>query len=254
MLRRVASRSSPIAVFQARLFCPTGPTDQTLRTIPYFHVTTRGFLDLHKMTSKEAIEKEKARLSDELSRGYFADISEMRKNGGKIAVANKILIPEVAAVKFPELEVNLTDCTTMKLPVVTGDKNPDVSLMCLSFRESSQRMVESWSLPFLDKFGGDTNIQIYEVSFVDSWLLSLGPIKRSFIKIMKKSSKPHQHIVYALGDHYYFRKQLHILNLLTGYVFLLDRVGRIRWQGFGTATDEELSNLLSCTSVLLDDK
>jgi hypothetical protein len=88
-------------------------------------------------------------------------------------------------------------------------------------------MIESWSIPFLDKFGGAVaNIQIYEVfttitlfqnrsnlmalvfcflyshnikpnisntcvlaqvSFVDSWLLSLSPIKRSFIKSMKKS-------------------------------------------------------------------
>ncbi|KAF3328518.1 Mitochondrial ATPase complex subunit ATP10 [Carex littledalei] len=254
MLRRVASRSSPIAAFQARMLCPMGPTNQTLRPSPYFHITTRGFLDLHKMTNKEAIEKEKARLSDELSRGYFADISEMRKHGGKIAVANKTLIPAVAAVKFPELEVNLTDSTTMKLPVIAGDKIPDASLMCLSFRASSQRMIETWSLPFLDKFGGGANIQIYEVSFVDSWLLSLGLIRRSFIKIMKKSNTPQRQIVYAFGDHYYFRKQLQILNLLTGYVFLLDGEGRIRWQGSGSAADEELSSLLSCTSILLDEQ
>lgn len=56
----------------------------------------------------------------------------------QIAVANKTLIPAVVAVKFPELEVNLPDCTTMKLPVVAGDKIPDASLMCLSFRASSQ--------------------------------------------------------------------------------------------------------------------
>lgn len=53
-------------------------------------------------------------------------------------MANKTLISADAAVKLPELEVNLTDCTTMKLPVITGDKIPDASLMCLSFRASSQ--------------------------------------------------------------------------------------------------------------------
>ncbi|RRT58846.1 hypothetical protein B296_00004748 [Ensete ventricosum] len=38
------------------------------------------------------------------------------------------------------------------------------------------------------------------------------------------------------------------------YIFLLDGLGRIRWQGFGHATEEELSWLLSCTSLLLDEK
>lgn len=61
-------------------------------------------------------------------------------------------------------------------------------------------------------------------------------------------------IVYSFADHYYFRKELKILNLLTGYIFLLDKFGRIRWQGFGLATEEELASLLSCTSLLLEDK
>ncbi|XP_052882678.1 uncharacterized protein LOC108481927 [Gossypium arboreum] len=42
-------------------------------------------------------------------------------------------------------------------------------------------------------------------------------------------------IVYSYGDHYYFRKELKILNLITGYIFLLDKFGIIRWQGFGLA-------------------
>lgn len=44
----------------------------------------RHFIDLHKMVDKEAIKKEKARLKDELSRGYFADIAEIREDSGKV--------------------------------------------------------------------------------------------------------------------------------------------------------------------------
>ncbi|KAM2127875.1 hypothetical protein ACFX1R_007734 [Malus domestica] len=61
-------------------------------------------------------------------------------------------------------------------------------------------------------------------------------------------------IVYSFGDHYYFRKELKILNILTGYTFLLDNFGRIRWQGTGLATEEESSSLLSCTKLLLEEK
>ncbi|KAL6607753.1 hypothetical protein ACP70R_040816 [Stipagrostis hirtigluma subsp. patula] len=225
---------------------------------------SRGFLDFGKKGNKEAIEKEKARLKDEMSRGYFADIAEIRKNAGKIAMANKVIIPEADAVKFPDLTVESPNGGPLHLPLVAtsqqdGDSEagdtmvPDASLVCLSFRASSQKMAESWSLPFLDAFDAAKNIHVYEVSFIDSWLLS-SPLRRAFLKVMRKSNNPQRHVVYAFGDHYDFRKKLEILNLLTGYIYLVDRLGRIRWQGFGSATEEELSSLTACTSILLDEK
>jgi ATPase complex subunit ATP10 len=59
----------------------------------------------------------------------------------QLAMANKIIIPAMAAVKFPALEVNYSDGKTVKLPItsngdiVDADKSaiPKVSLLCLSF-------------------------------------------------------------------------------------------------------------------------
>lgn len=230
---------------------------------------TRSFLDFFKKGNTEAIDeakaKAKARLKDEMSRGYFEDISEIRKNAGKIATASKIIIPEVAALKFPDLALESPDAGALQLPLVAalpGEDHceasttvvPDVSLVCLSFRASSQKMAESWSLPFLDAFGAGGRVQAYEVSFIDSWLLSSSPMRRACLKMMRKSSNPQRHVVYAFGDNYDFRRKLQIQNLLTGYIYLVDRLGRIRWQGFGSATQEELSSLTACTSSLLDEK
>lgn len=226
------------------------------------------FLDIFQMGSKDAIEKERARLKDEMSRGYFADMSDLKKHGGKIAMANKILVPAATAVKFPPLDVSYSDGKIIKLPlgsdgnVVDMSKSdlPKASLLGLSFRANSQAMIDSWSKPFLDAFNDSKDIQVYEVSFVDSWFLSLNPIKRLLLRMMKKTNATDKkdalqmQFVYAFGDHYYFRKELKVLNLLTGYTFLLDKFGRIRWQGFGAATEEELSSLLSCTSLLLQEK
>ncbi|CAD6341023.1 unnamed protein product [Miscanthus lutarioriparius] len=229
----------------------------------------RGFLDFRKTGNKEAMEKEKekkkARLTDEMSRGYFADIAEIRKNAGKIAMASKVVIPEADAVTFPHLAVDSPAGGALHLPLVAsalqdndgeaGDHViPSASLVCLSFRASSLKMAESWSLPFLDAFGAAKNMHVYEVSFIDSWLLSLSPVRRAFLKVMRKSNNPQRHVVYAFGDHYDFRKKLQIINLLTGYIYLVDSLGRIRWQGFGSATQEELSSLTACTSILLDEK
>ncbi|XBJ08349.1 hypothetical protein VPH35_013685 [Triticum aestivum] len=236
-------------------------------------VFARGFLDFFKTWSKETAEdaekkaKAKARLTDEMSRGYFQDISEIRKNAGKIAVASKTIIPEVAAVKFPNLALESPAGRALQLPLVasppldgshgaggTVPVVPDAALVCLSFRASSQKMAESWSLPFLDAFGATGKVEAYEVSFIDSWLLSSSPVRRAFLKTMRKSDNPQRHAVYAFGDHYDFRKELQIVNLLTGYIYLIDRLGRIRWQGFGAATQEELSSLTACASILLDEK
>lgn len=235
---------------------------------PFPHLsqsTSIRFLDIYQLGNKDAIEKERARLKDEMSRGYFADMSDLKKNGGKIAMANKILIPSAVAAKFPSLEVSYSDGKTFKLPlgsdgnVVDPNKMdlPKATLLCLSFRASSQGMNESWSKPFLTAFSDSKNIHLYEVSFVDSWLLSLSPVKWLLLRMMKKSNPTEnagslqRQFVYSFGDHYYFRKELKILNLLTGYVLLLDKFGRIRWQGFGAASEEEVSSLLSCTSHLL---
>ncbi|CAN1171693.1 hypothetical protein LINPERPRIM_LOCUS8132 [Linum perenne] len=201
-----------------------------------------------------------------MNRGYFADMSEFKKHGGKIAQANKIIIPATAAVKFPDFEVDFSDGRTLKLPtrfagnVASSDASavPKASLLCLSFRASSQGMIDSWTMPFLDAFRDAKNIQLYEVSLIDSWLLCRSPIKQLLLRTMKKSNidanqELQKQVAYSFGDHYDFRKELKILNLLTGYIYLLDKFGKIRWQGFGLATKEEMSSLLSCTSLLLED-
>ncbi|XP_061345426.1 uncharacterized protein LOC133291215 isoform X2 [Gastrolobium bilobum] len=218
-------------------------------------LTPKRFFDLHQFVNKAAIEKERARIQDEMNRGYFADMAELKQHGGKIAVANKVIIPAMEAVKFPDFEVSFPDGKTMKLPirlsdnVIDSDKSsvPKASLVCLSFRASSQEMINSWSVPFVEAFSKSKDVHLYQVSFIDSWLLCRYPIKRLLLWTTKK---PNHHeskdtlqrqIVYSFGDHYYFRKELRILNLLTG----------VRWQGFGLATEDELSSLLSCTSLLL---
>lgn len=184
-----------------------------------------------------------------------------------IAAANKIIIPAISAVKFPTVEVNYSDGSSLELPIACNGKDanindklnvPKASLVCLSFRASSQAMIDSWSVPFINAFSKCDKAQLFEVSFIDSWLLTRNPIKKLLLRIMRKSTPDdkkdglQRQIVYSFGDHYYFRKELKILNLLTGYIFLLDEFGRIRWQGFGLASQEELSSLLSCTSLLLE--
>ncbi|TYI02211.1 hypothetical protein ES332_A11G254500v1 [Gossypium tomentosum] len=164
--------------------------------------------------------------ADELNRGYFDDMFQLKQHGGSSCHGCYIFYGRKS--KLP-IVFDASGIDASKLAV------PEASLVCLSFRASSQ------------------------VSFIDSLLLCLNPIKRLLLRFMRKSSDGakdalQRHIVYSFGDHYYFRKELKILNLLTGYIFLLDKFGRIRWLGFGLAKQGELSSLFYCTEVILEDK
>lgn len=66
------------------------------------------------------------------------------------------------------------------------------------------------------------NPENIQVSFMDSWLLTRSPVKKLLLRIMRKPNPDdmknvlQRQIVYSFRDHYYFRKELKILNLLTG--------------------------------------
>nr|GEV36048.1 ATPase assembly factor ATP10, mitochondria [Tanacetum cinerariifolium] len=95
-----------------------------------------------------------------MNRGYFADMAELRQHGGKIAIANKVIIPAMAAVKFPQLEVNYSNGKSFKLPITSYGADtesmkadiPKATLTCLSFRAASHEMTASWSVPFVESF------------------------------------------------------------------------------------------------------
>lgn len=233
-------------------------TSQQPQTRSASNVFTRR-LNIFSVFSKEAREKEKERLKDELNRGYFDDLRDMKKSGGKVAPASTSLIPIAASPKFPLLEVYVPKGPTLALPI----ENSNATLICMAFRASAQPMVVSWSSTFAQKFGGSAfrdSMHVFEVSVIESPVLSLWPIKRLLLRIMrgspstKEANELERKVVYAFGDTYDFRKVLGVPNLLSGYVFLLDRKGRVRWRASGMASKEELESMASCTTRLLQEE
>lgn len=254
--------------------------------------TSARFRHIYELASKTAVEQSRARLKDEMSRSYFQDMKDLGEHGGKVSKANKILVPASSAVKFPTIEVNFPDGSCLKLPLTSEENDvhaftsdaakgnslklplisqandttnastsntAKASLLCLSFRANAGPMIDSWSSPFLKTFAHSSDVRVYLVSFIDSWLLSRKLIRKLLLKYMEKPTSEekqdalHRQFVYSFGDHYHFRKELQIVNLLTGYIFLVDNQGRIRWQGTGVAVEDELLSLLTCTSILLEE-
>ncbi|KAL2612365.1 hypothetical protein R1flu_024057 [Riccia fluitans] len=214
--------------------------------------------------SKEAWEKEWARLADELNRGYFDDFKELKRTGGKVALARQNLLPAIGAVQFPKLTAYDTQGRAVVLPInyVEGSDKSQTgalkkgTLVCLAFRASAQSMIDSWTKLFLTSFHSSQSVELLQVSVVDSWFLSLRPVRSLLLKSMSSSvlstgSQPPERTLYAFGDSYYFRKELGIPNMLSGYVFLVDTKGRVRWCASGFATAEELASMISCIERFL---
>ncbi|KAJ7526302.1 hypothetical protein O6H91_16G001200 [Diphasiastrum complanatum] len=195
-----------------------------------------------------------------MNRGYFDDIKDLKKHGGKIALANPNVSSKLAAPKFPTLIIRSATGDTSIIPsqnLVSENKTPHVTLVCIAFRANTQSMVESWTVPFFDAFKFTPGVQLFEVSWIDSWFLSLRPVQSLLLQFIRKeeirddNQLTKRQVMYAFGDSYDVRKMLNIKNRLSGYVFLLDEEGYVRWQASGMATPEELSFMVSCTSRLI---
>ncbi|KAH6558400.1 hypothetical protein KP509_1Z066300 [Ceratopteris richardii] len=232
-----------------------------------FEVDVGSLLKRFWIFSKEAVEKERIRLGEELNRGYFDDFRDLKKHNGKLAKASQTLFPITSSVKFPELPVRTLNRERFTIPYLQLSHNEtedpvtgvSVTMICLAFRGHGQGLASSWVQPFYDHFNGFKNIRIYEVFYIDQWLLSLPPVRYLLLHFMRRKAEINHHdgfkrSVYAFGDSYDFRKALKITNILTGYAFLLDGRGRIRWQGFGQSTQDEIKWMISCTQRLLKEQ
>lgn len=212
-------------------------------------------LNIFSVFNKEARAKETERLRDELNRGYFDDFKNLKESGGKLAVASTSLTPIAASPKFPTLEVHVPKGgPSLTLPL----ENSNATLVCMAFRASAQPMVVSWSSPFAQSFHGSPSMNVFEVSVIESSVLSFWPIKRLLLRIVRSSEMEvkglERKVVYTFGDTYEFRKALGVPNLLSGYAFLVDGKGRVRWRASGMATKEELESMNSCTTRLLQEE
>ncbi|KAH1056083.1 hypothetical protein J1N35_034148 [Gossypium stocksii] len=139
--------SPPIThlVFKETFTLPTLPS-------PIFSPEKNGRTILHPSIS-----------ANELNRGYFDDMSELKQYGVffcQIALANKILIPGIAARKFPAVDVIYSDGRKSKLPIVFYANGVDASKLAIP--EASLAMVDSWSKPFYDAFSESKSVQLYE--------------------------------------------------------------------------------------------
>lgn len=203
----------------------------------------------------------------ELVYGYFWHLKDLNLCNDKIIQSNKSLIPEKQAKTFPPFSgfkflsatsehdyINLPDyflrCNRSRDPAA------HCTLVAICFRDIGYSQLPSWIDPFEKELGNKDRVRVVRlnisVGFWVNWILQ--PI---IAKLMKRNTTPEvqdQTLLYFTGGNDSqlndFRDALRMYNEMTGYVLLLDGIGRVRFAGSGTATDEEAQRLISFAKEL----
>ncbi|KAK3237294.1 hypothetical protein CYMTET_52614 [Cymbomonas tetramitiformis] len=242
-------------------------------------------INFWQVFSKEAVAARRKELNNDLRRSYFDEFREMKENSGKLHETPSKLVTSYAAQVFPTLDTTDVDGESCILPPRAD--NLRASLVCCLFRASGQEMITTWVTPFSKAFGDRTDINVYQLSLVESWLMSLpglrgvllnggrtaqsaaqsggmpeADVNRSDLQSpaegavqaeedetsMRLPTKVH----FAFGPTDEIRASLKMSNRLTAYIFLLDEFGKVRWRATGNADDIESGYLIKCTQELLE--
>jgi ATPase complex subunit ATP10 len=189
----------------------------------------------------------------ELVYGYFWMIKDLKKSDDKPILSNDALIPESVAKPFPVLN-GLKSLAGEKVDIpdhfIRKNRSRDAAAQCtlvaVSYRDFGYKLLDSWIEPFESALQGKDRVEIVKLNLSEGWLNKW--ILQALIKgLMKKNTPAQEHdrtFIYFGSDLEPFRDALRMHNILTGYVFLLDGLGRVRFAGSGGAEGEDVENLV----------
>uniref|UniRef100_A0A061QV53 Mitochondrial ATPase complex subunit ATP10 n=1 Tax=Tetraselmis sp. GSL018 TaxID=582737 RepID=A0A061QV53_9CHLO len=210
------------------------------------------FAWLRDVFSEERIRARKESLRDDLKRGYVNDLKDLRANNGKVFYAADKLAEPQASTVFPGLRLVSPSEAPVEVPARDGSVR--AALVCIAFRNGAEEMLSTWREPFRERLAGQTFARVYDLSLVDSAVMGLWPFRGMIIRDATKNAggpPPSVELAFHFGDSLEARKALGITNLLTGYVYLVDSRGLVRWRGSGRAEPWELEVMLKGAQRLL---
>ena len=202
--------------------------------------------------------------------GYFWMFKDLELTKEKPILGNEGCIDENIAERFPslggkndargELPITLTDeVVTMPDFGYRNNRAMDPTAQCtlvgLSYREFGNKMLPSWINPFKEALCGPASprrhrVEVVQISTQEGFALRMlkGMVKSGFRKAVP--AEDHERTLLFFGSDQNFKDVLRCHNTCTGYVFLLDGIGRIRWAGSGKPTDKEMRTLTEVAKEL----
>lgn len=153
---------------------------------------------------------------------------------------------EVIGKMFPKITAYSLAKTEVKLPDMAIGK---VTLIAIAFVREAQEMIDSWSVPFEDRFSNKVTYIYYEIPMLGGiWKLFRGSIDGG----MRAGIPPekHKNVLTHYGNYNEYTSYLLIDNINNGYVFLLDKEGIIRFKGIGFASEKDIIEMIQIAERL----
>ncbi|XP_074626458.1 uncharacterized protein LOC141884551 isoform X2 [Acropora palmata] len=143
---------------------------------------------VERKMGKEARKEERREIVKEITKGYFADLREFRKNGGKRFFALGRPSELKDSLPFPDLKArNLAKKEVDLQKVFPGH----VTLLLLWFRGFGEIMCDKYRLPFVKSFKCEPKAQCYEVNVVDG--LFFKPFSKWFERNLRAQRPVERH-------------------------------------------------------------
>lgn len=140
---------------------------------------------------------------------------------------------------FPTLSAKTLAGTEITYP---DDIKGKVSLILIAFERNTQRVLDSWINPFQKEFQTESGVQFFEIPMLKRRWIIMSPIIDGGMRSGIPEEK-HGNVTTFYGDIDKYCEKLLIEDKSDGYVFLLDKTGRIQWYNRGLATPEKLTLL-----------
>ncbi len=147
---------------------------------------------------------------------------------------------------FPELKTKNLSGDMVRLPDALNGK---VTLILVAFERGAQEILDSWLVPFSEKFKSNEKIGFFEIPMLKGrWRLMAKFIDRGMRGGIPADK--HKYIITYYGNINKYREKLSMEDTSTGYVFLTDKDGKIRWANNGPADKFKLDNLFYTVELL----
>ncbi|KAL7533190.1 hypothetical protein ACHAXR_005094 [Thalassiosira sp. AJA248-18] len=192
--------------------------------------------------------------------GYFWAFKDLTVTDKKPILSNETLIPAAEAEKFPVLKelVNLHE-EVVDIPDFftrnnrSKDANAQCTLVAISCKEFGANLLSSWTEPYEKAFCTGKDADRFEVVRITINEGRIEKLLSPFIVSGTKRNVPekdHANTLLYYGDAEEMRDILRMHNIYTGYVFLVDGIGRVRWAGSGEGSDKEVQSMIEFAEML----
>ncbi|BDA42262.1 hypothetical protein COCOBI_03-1490 [Coccomyxa sp. Obi] len=212
-------------------------------------------MKLFEIFDKEKAQERKREIQEEMKRGYFDDFKDLKETQGRMFQASEQLSPAGTSPHLPAMAVMEPGGAEVMFPPPQGSLR--VALLCIAFRAGAEDKLQSWSEPYRDGLQGCTGARWFDLSLVESPVMSIWPFKQMILRSGVTGPAAPSEVcllqrepIFHFGDATEIRRALGMTNRLTGYAYLIDGKGRVRWRGSGQATAAEAENLVSCAREL----